>query len=165
MLHFYFHHSITVLTTYETKMISNHKPKYEGFWRDTADAKYSDLPFPQTETHDWGGSRFLIMLHTIEQTAIDPKGYIETQGTCNLGVTVEGYMGISNCRICDCYNSNLEYTAQLDGEKYVWPAGFSHYIQEHNVKPTDDFRQFITLKYVEITGQQLQHAQQPPQPN
>ena len=49
------------------------------------------------------------------------------------GTTARAYMGPSFCRMCGVRNGSLEYT---DG-RFLWPDGFAHYIDEHNVKPPD----------------------------
>lgn len=45
------------------------------------------------------------------------------------------YRGFSRCRFCDKRNGSADYT---DGV-WVWPAGFPHYLQEHGVKPPQEF--------------------------
>jgi len=47
----------------------------------------------------------------------------------------EHYFGMSNCRICDVINGTSE---KSDGV-YIWPTGFPHYIEEHSVKPPQEF--------------------------
>jgi hypothetical protein len=42
------------------------------------------------------------------------------------------YMGISHCRICDIDNGSREYSVMFEGRKFIWPAGFRHYLEEHN---------------------------------
>lgn len=45
------------------------------------------------------------------------------------------YRGFSRCRFCGKSNGSLELT---DGT-YIWPEGFAHYIEDHLVKPPEDF--------------------------
>ncbi len=49
------------------------------------------------------------------------------------------YMGYSDCRICGCGNGDKEYT---DGV-YVWPEGYAHYLERHQVKPPEHFVQHV----------------------
>ena len=52
---------------------------------------------------------------------------------------VEEYRGFSFCRICDFTNGSREFKYK----GFVWPDGFRHYIEEHNVKPSDEFIEMI----------------------
>lgn len=45
------------------------------------------------------------------------------------------YRGMSQCRICGCLNGSSELT---DGT-YLWPSGLTHYVEEHDLKPPQDF--------------------------
>jgi len=45
------------------------------------------------------------------------------------------FRGWSTCRICGCRNGSTA----IGDDKYIWPAGFSHYIAEHAVKPPQEF--------------------------
>lgn len=49
------------------------------------------------------------------------------------------YKGSSKCRICGKRNGSYELT---DG-KYIWPSGYVHYIEEHDVVPSKDFLRHI----------------------
>lgn len=51
------------------------------------------------------------------------------------GKTVKHWKGSSNCRICGKENGSTE----LSDGTYVWPEGFSHYIEKHDVMPPEDF--------------------------
>lgn len=46
-----------------------------------------------------------------------------------------GYLGASKCRLCGKWNGMHDFTDKT----YVWPEGFGHYINEHGVKPPQDF--------------------------
>lgn len=45
------------------------------------------------------------------------------------------YKGISTCRCCDTCNGSSEYFYK----NWKWPEGLLHYIDVHNIKPSDDF--------------------------
>lgn len=53
----------------------------------------------------------------------------------NSGKVGRRQRGYSTCRICGCHNGSQDMT---DGV-YVWPIGFAHYIEEHGVKPPQEF--------------------------
>lgn len=44
--------------------------------------------------------------------------------------------GYSYCRLCDKQDNG--YREQSDGV-FIWPEGFTHYVEEHNVKPPQEF--------------------------
>ncbi len=48
------------------------------------------------------------------------------------------YKGWSTCRICNKRCGSTEFVKNAK-----WPAGYSHYISEHNVKPTKAFADMI----------------------
>lgn len=55
------------------------------------------------------------------------------------GVGVDGivasYRGMSLCRICGTRNGSTDIS---DGA-YVWPSGYTHYLEAHTVKPPQAF--------------------------
>jgi hypothetical protein len=56
---------------------------------------------------------------------------------------VEHWLGYSWCRICDKHNNGA--SDQSDGV-YYWPEGYIHYIEEHNVKPPQEFIDHVIQK-------------------
>jgi hypothetical protein len=52
------------------------------------------------------------------------------------------WRGWSNCRICG--KNNGSYC--LSDGTYIWPGGFAHYLEDHGVKPPDEFIQHILPK-------------------
>lgn len=55
------------------------------------------------------------------------------------GVEFNRYCGYSSCRFrCGIMDSDLGDGELTDGV-YYWPEGFVHYVEEHNVKPPEDF--------------------------
>lgn len=59
-------------------------------------------------------------------------------------------MGISPCRICKKHNHCAEFSTALDdGSDLVWPAGLSHYYEDHNVLPSRLFVEHIERIYKE----------------
>lgn len=56
----------------------------------------------------------------------------------------EMYLGYSECRMCDkSLNGCGEYEFVLDGIKYIFPEGYLHYVDKHNVHPSKEFRKVI----------------------
>lgn len=49
------------------------------------------------------------------------------------------FKGWSTCRICGHSNGSSEFSYK----GVTWPSGLMHYIVDHNVKPSDQFIQFI----------------------
>lgn len=49
------------------------------------------------------------------------------------------YKGMSTCRMCNQDNGHTEYAYK----GWQWPSGYLHYIQEHNVRPSLAFEEFI----------------------
>src|ERR1041385_2239062 len=45
------------------------------------------------------------------------------------------YMGHSTCRFCGKDNGSCD----VDDGVYVWPEGFAHYLEEHHVRPPEEF--------------------------
>ena len=57
----------------------------------------------------------------------------------NQGVVLQAYRGLSWCRF-GCKRVNMGSKEMTDGE-FLWPEGFVHYIELHNVKPPAQFIQ------------------------
>jgi hypothetical protein len=51
----------------------------------------------------------------------------------------EQYMGFSECRLCNKPNGSKEYYIIDENKKYIFPEGYLHYIEEHNIIPSDEF--------------------------
>jgi len=47
----------------------------------------------------------------------------------------DAYKGVSSCRLCGMSNGSCDFT---DGA-YLWPEGYAHYIEQHNVMPERTF--------------------------
>jgi hypothetical protein len=97
------------------------EPKYAGHWRASYDDD-SELPWPKPE-QDWTGrATFLIALDRAESEA---ERIV--------------YRGKSYCRLCGCVNGHLAFQLL----EWEWPAGYRHYILDHDVRPSTDFESFI----------------------
>lgn len=82
-------------------------------------------PWPVSESKKWKGKKkneFLRKLFQVEQKAKEWR-----------------YSGHSNCRFCSIRNGSGEF----DYKNFLWPSGYSHYIEEHDVFPDLDFYNMI----------------------
>ncbi len=99
--------------------------RIEGFWKSSSQPQ---LPEPTLCRDQWFKDNKRKIIASLEniQRIIRPIGY----------------KGSSNCRICECSNGSEEYSCSSPNNPmlvYKWPSGFIHYIQEHNVCPSDNF--------------------------
>jgi len=95
----------------------------EGYWAKGPNDTISTYPWPvESDTPMINKDDFLRRLSVVETKALR-----------------ESYRGISMCRCCGKMNGNAEY--EFGG--YQWPAGFRHYIEVHNIRPTSAFEQMI----------------------
>lgn len=94
----------------------------EGYWNNAANA-YPDYPMPVHSDEPFEGKDRVLMLLGRAQSA----------------ATMMGFMGVSKCRCCNIDNGNVEYILG----RVVWPIGLQHYIQVHNVIPSDTFLQLL----------------------
>lgn len=99
------------------------KNKREGFWKDANDPA---LPLPLPNMWSKPESYFFLnKLKMVEKSAV-----------------VRRYKGFSACRICGCKNGSEEFII----DEWIWPSGFSHYVLDHQVKPSAEFINFIQNK-------------------
>ena len=106
-----------------TGMNKMEKEKREGFWWSKYEPK---LPKVKHEQTPWKGKAlFLADLRRVQSKA----------------ATIQ-YRGWSNCRCCKQANGTMDY--RYNG--WTWPEGYEHYIQQHNVQPTPEFKAFIEEK-------------------
>ena len=97
--------------------------KYVGFWKSTdgnPNDKFTEMPIENSATYD--------------QTSIIKKiRKLEKKAHC------EHYRGYSQCRLCDKYNNgSKEYSIGC----FVWPEGYIHYLEEHNVAVDEKFAKY-----------------------
>lgn len=102
------------------KRIAEWRKHFEGFWNDENNF-YPQYPVPvHSDTAFEGKQEILDRLNLVERTAEKMS-----------------YMGLSVCRCCDPKVTVGSSEFILRG--WVWPIGFRHYIEVHNVKPSDAF--------------------------
>lgn len=92
--------------------------KFIGFWKGCG--KWTQVPVPNSAT-------------------IDQKEIIKKIKYVQKFAQKTAYRGLSPCRICQCYNGCEEYA--IDG--FVWPSGYLHYLEDHNVAVDEDFAKYI----------------------
>ena len=92
-----------------------------GMWREVEGDGLPD-PVPHDKPFK-DQARFLIWLAHVERNLAKCKVY----------------KGSSTCRICGDWNGTKEY--EYNG--FRWPEGYSHYIEEHNVRPDKAFYDMI----------------------
>jgi len=109
------------------------QPFQEGFWAshedpllDTYESKYPwPSPHPDGVPHK---EALLKALHDIQTSLEGTPGEVS-------------YRGLAPCRLCDQFVGSREYTYSnpTTGDTVTWPQGYSHYIEEHNVRPSRRF--------------------------
>lgn len=96
------------------------EPKFIGYWH--RDPKYGSISMPHPGhfiVPDW-----------------DPEQKEKVAQYLRNGKTLISWRGPSSCRLCFTHVDG--YRCFTDGE-WVWPEGLVHYIEEHNVRPPQDF--------------------------
>ena len=93
----------------------------EGFWckKEEKDFLIKEFPFPISDRVD------------IE----DIKYFIPKLESLERKVRSQGYMGYSTCRICGKLNGSKTFY----DNKFAWPEGYKHCIEEHGVQPSAAF--------------------------
>ncbi len=51
--------------------------------------------------------------------------------------------GLSLCRLCNNRNGSKEFIIDYSKGKVHWPEGYSHYVEVHEVRPSDMFLEII----------------------
>lgn len=92
----------------------------EGFWKD---GDGSELPMPVAREKPWKGKKKFVK-------ALRQAQSMATEHHCK---------GWSNCRLCKLKNGSVTFVL---GD-WEWPSGFAHYVEEHNVRPSLAFQEFI----------------------
>lgn len=94
--------------------------KTEGFWNDSEN-RYPEYPMP---------------VHSDE--VLENKDIILAGLTgAEYATPCIGHMGFSVCRCCGENVGSREFV-HIEF-KWRWPQGLRHYIERHNIRPSDDF--------------------------
>lgn len=109
----------------------------EGFWaaRATSDSDDDEgipLAMPIHTSASWTGKRRFI------------RALAKMEDLANRNEFTVTYRGWSTCRCCGKPNGSAEFQVPFDGgHAWHWPIGLSHYIEVHNVRPSQAFIDFV----------------------
>lgn len=100
--------------------------KIEGYWWSEREPQFpkpehSNIPFENKDK----------VIEKLKDLQINRLK--EFQG--NRRVSITHFKGFSICRCCKQSNGSGEYSHK----NWKWPEGLLHYIEAHNVRPSDDF--------------------------
>lgn len=95
----------------------------EGYWNNDRN-DYPELPRPRAIDQPWKGRR----------------SFLKALGKVEARFPGNRYKGFSRCRICGQMNGSSDHSAS----GWVWPEGFRHYVEAHNVRPSTAFIDLIT---------------------
>lgn len=117
-----------------------------GYWYDPDDPDKYQLSDP----------------HELVDTEWDPQEQANVAAYLRAGETLGRWMGFSWCRFNTvpidqeiawhpsiCSSSNMGDRDLTDGV-YVWPEGFAHYVEVHQVKPPEDFLRHVRPHLEEV---------------
>jgi len=101
--------------------------RIEGYWWNEDNPGYI---FPDARNKVWKGwADFL-------------DGLIVLQNSEEMEEPVHS-KGWSTCRLCCVKVGSVTYSFEDANYEWQWPEGLEHYVREHKVKPSKDFRAFI----------------------
>jgi hypothetical protein len=107
--------------------------KAQNLWRDKEN-KYDStnklFPIPKENNRIWGNAKeFVKKLEKIESLIENKK--------------VENKIMYTKCKDCLLCTKKCVSNKQYILDDYLWEDGLIHYIKKHNIKPSDDFINFI----------------------
>ena len=111
-------------------IINNKIYKLEMIWRCSKEDKSKDMngkiyPYPEEEKTWSGQSQFLTRLNEIQT-------YLENQSN---NIILEDKK-CKNCLLCD---TESIITKRYNIGNYIWDNGMYHYVEKHNIKPSENF--------------------------
>ena len=87
---------------------------------------------------DWGAKKFAQRLELLEE---QPRLYDSER---RLNVRREERGQAQFCRLhCSEFVGGKEFRYRFRNVTYVWPEGLMHYIEEHNVRPSEKFENMV----------------------
>lgn len=107
-------------------------PMREGFWFSEDEPR---LPIPIGADHPWTGLAWFVQCLQKLEVNLQPVAY----------------RGSSRCRLCGQRNGNEEFNSS----GWKWPSGYRHYIEDHNVRPSLAFQEFVLGR--EVRGRNAKH--------
>ncbi len=101
-----------------------------GFWVDEDDDFDENLPHPREFVDEnWDPRERAVVLDYLQN-----------------GNEYMACLGCSWCRFrCGIADSEMGSKTLSDGA-YIWPEGYPHYIEHHNVKPPEDFLNHVKAR-------------------
>lgn len=94
----------------------------------------------------WQGSDSPALPHPIEFVdatwSAAERAAVATYLKSRVERVITGWRGYSHCRICGCSNGSED----LSDHVYLWPSGYVHYIESHNVRPPQAFIDHVLRK-------------------
>lgn len=111
--------------------------KYESYWRDSKDEKIYDsldkqLPWPTPEKVEWQNAElFITKLQEIEKYLLKKEKF-------------KKYDEPKSCLLCNAKNITTGYFIV---NNIIWEDGLIHYIKNHNIKPSNEFVDYIFRFY------------------
>lgn len=98
--------------------------------------KGTQYPMPVPRDSPWKGEKKFLM---------NLKKVVDSNKVAKSGFEAKGF---SRCRLCGKINGPGDYSL----EYYQWPDNLFHYVKKHNIKPDEEFIEFINNKAKEIDG-------------
>jgi hypothetical protein len=121
--------------------------KFLGYWHSVAIDPKTKLPNKTGIEFDRYAERFEslpVPSDFIDETW-DPAERALVLAYLKGGKTYESWRGFSWCRLGCTGCMDMGTTDRTDGT-YVWPEGFSHYVEKHAVKPPQEFIDHVRSK-------------------
>jgi hypothetical protein len=122
--------------------------RIEGYWRDKPETPMSDrrstpldlLPWPEAGATSWPGqAAFIAALASVERRG--------------RGIETFRQMGFSTCRLCGMKNGTGEFydPRPSAAHGWRWPEGYRHYVEDHNVQPSNAFLNYIMSRSANLS--------------
>jgi hypothetical protein len=138
----------------------------EGFWTEGEwstialhwiDDPNSNLPFPKPEKNEKDRD-FINQLSWIMAHIKRCKKAIKSEKNCagkklidDFGFDFESHLGNSKCRLCGNDNGNGEFLLKKEEIIFRFPEGIHHYYEDHNVKPSSEFSNFVKKYFAYVS--------------
>ena len=106
-------------------MMKKPSVKTVGYWSNPRQPETNIYPTPIPQDKHWKGQK--LFCDALMKIQNDPK------------TRRESYKGSAICRICQKQNGSSEFSTS----NWRWPEGFLHYIKDHNIKPEQEFTDWV----------------------
>lgn len=120
------------------------KEYYEGYWRSCEHIELTKQGKPLYAPMPWD----VVELYTLpfpksQDTQCSPEFISKLKMILDTQATSTEFFGSAPCRLCPQSTGNKEYYLVKYDVRYTIPAGYFHYLEEHNVHPTNQFIEFL----------------------